>query len=122
MRQNQSDILFTVIGFLVRFLGTAGALILVTKFVPGFTVDSFYIALVVAVILGVLNITIKPILSILTLPLNIITLGLFSFVINAVLLILVSSFVEGFEVTGFVPALIGSVIIAVAGWVLHRIT
>lgn len=109
-------------GFLIRFLGTAATLILVTKFVPGFVVENFYIALIVAVILGVLNITIKPILSILTLPLNIITLGLFSFVINAVLLIFVSSFVDGFEVAGFVPALIGGVIIALAGWVLHRVT
>lgn len=109
-------------GLLMRFLGTVGAVLLAAYFVPGFTVDSFYIAAIVALILGVLNITIKPIISILTLPLNIITLGLFSFVINAVLLLLIASFVEGFHIVGFVPALLGGAIIGFVGWVAHRIT
>ena len=109
-------------GILVRFLGTAFALLLITRVLPGFVVDNFYTALIVALILGVLNITIKPILSILTLPLNIITLGLFSFVINAVLLLAVASFVEGFHIEGFIPAIVAGAIIAVVSWLLHRIT
>jgi|CXWL01.1.fsa_nt_gi putative membrane protein len=109
-------------GLIVRFVGTIFTLLLVTRLLPGFTVESFYTALIVAIVLGVLNVTIKPILSILTLPLNIITLGLFSFVINAVLLLLIASFVEGFHIEGFLPALIGGAIIAVVGWILDRIT
>ena len=109
-------------GFVIRFLGAVGAVLLAAYVVPGFVIGGFYTALIVAIVLGVLNITIKPILSILTLPLNIITLGLFSFVINAVLLLLIASFVEGFDIAGFVPALLGGAVIALVGWVLHRVT
>lgn len=109
-------------GFIARFLGTVLALFLAAYLVPGFAVESFYIAGVVAVILGVLNFTVKPILGLLTLPLNIITLGLFSFVINAGLILLIASFVEGFNVEGFVPALIGGAVIAVVNWVFERLT
>ena len=109
-------------GLIARFLGTVLALFLAAYLVPGFAVESFYIAGVVAVILGVLNFTVKPILGLLTLPLNIITLGLFSFVINAGLILLIASFVEGFNVEGFVPALIGGAVIAVVNWVFERLT
>lgn len=105
-----------------KFLGTVLALLLAAYLVPGFVVDSFYIAAVVAIIFGVLNFTVKPILMLLTLPLNIVTLGLFSFVINAGLILLVASFVEGFNVEGFVPALIGGVVIAVVNWIFDRLT
>ena len=117
-----SGILSNMIKLIVHFLGTVLAVLLAAYVVPGFVVDSFYIAAVIAVILGILNITIKPLLTLLTLPLNIITLGLFSFVINAVLLLLVASFVEGFHIDGFVPALVGAVVIAIVGGILHRIT
>ena len=107
---------------IVHFLGTVLAVLLAAYVVPGFVVTDFYIASIVAALLGFLNLTLKPILTLLTLPLNIITLGLFSFVINAGILLLIASFVQGFEVHGFVPALIGAVLIAVVSWVLHRIT
>ena len=102
-----------------RFLGTVLAVLAAAYFVPGFSVDSFYIAAVVAVVLGVLNITLKPILLLLTLPLNIITLGLFSFVINAGLLLLVASFVQGFAIEGFIPALLGGLVIGIVSWLVH---
>ena len=106
--------------FLVRFLGATLAVLLAAYLIPGFVVSGFYTALIVALILGVLNITIKPILVLLTLPLNLLTLGLFSFVINAALLLFIASFVEGFTVTGFVPALLGGVVIAVVNWIVHE--
>ena len=106
--------------FLVRFLGATLAVLLAAYLIPGFVVSGFYTALIVALILGVLNITIKPILVLLTLPLNLLTLGLFSFVINAALLLFIASFVEGFTVTGFVPALLGGVVIAVVNWLVHE--
>ena len=75
-----------------------------------------------ALVLGVLNITIKPILIILTLPLNILTLGLFTLVINAALLWLIATFVAGFTIDGFVPALLGGLVIALVSWILHKLT
>ena len=106
---------------LVHIFGTTLAVLLATYLVPGFVIGSFYTALLVAVVLGVLNVTIKPIIAILTLPLTIITLGLFSFVINAVLLLIIAHFLEGFHIDGFIPAIVGGAVIAIVGWVLHRI-
>ncbi|MBY0539758.1 phage holin family protein [Patescibacteria group bacterium] len=106
---------------ILKFLATVGALFLSAYLIPGFTVESFYTASIVALLLGVLNITLKPILVLLTLPLNIITLGLFTFVINAGLILGIASFVEGFDVSGFVPALLGGLVIAIVGWVVDRI-
>lgn len=106
---------------IAKFLATVFGLLLAAYVVPGFTVSGVYIASIVAVIFGILNITIKPVLTLLTLPLNIVTFGLFSLVINAGLILLVASFVEGFDVEGFVPALIGGVIIALIGWVVEKL-
>ena len=93
---------------LLRWVINAAALILVAEIVPGFHVDSFYHALVAALIIGLLNAIIRPVLILLTLPVNVLTLGLFTFVINALLLLLTSSFVRGFEVSGFFPAVFGA--------------
>lgn len=109
-------------GILVRFLGTVFALLLITHFVPGFSVDTIYTAFIIAVILGVVSITLKPLLLLVTLPINLLTLGLFSFIINALLLILVANFVPGFAIVGFMPALIGALILAAVHWVLERLT
>ncbi len=108
--------------FVVRFLGTVFAVLLAAYVVPGFSVANFYTGAIVALVLGVLNITIKPILLVLTLPLNLVTLGLFTFVINAFLIWFAALFVPGFTVNGFVPALLGGLIVAVVGWALHKLT
>ncbi len=105
---------------LVHVLATAITLILIANFVPGIEVSGLYIALVVAVIWGILGLTVRPILTILTLPINIITFGLFSFVLNALLFWLLSTFIEGFTVQGFIPALVGSAILSIVSWVLHK--
>ena len=79
-------------------------------------VASFTTALVVALILGLINAVIRPVLVLLTLPLTIVTLGLFIFVINGLLFWLVASFVAGFHVTGFWPAVFGAIVYSLISW------
>jgi putative membrane protein len=105
---------------LIRVLVTALTLIIITNYVPGIHVDGFYTAVVIAIIWGIFSITVRPILTILTLPINIITFGLFSFVLNALIFWGMASFIKGFEVHGFIAALIGSVIISAVSWILHK--
>ena len=108
-----------MIKILIKILVTAAALLLIAQYVPGITVASFYTALVVAVIWGILGLTVRPVLKLLTLPINIITFGLFSLVLNALLFWFLSTFIKGFVVAGFVPALIGTVILSIVAWALH---
>ncbi|NMC35769.1 phage holin family protein [Candidatus Beckwithbacteria bacterium] len=79
----------------------------------GVTVDGFLTALIVALVLGIINAILKPILLILTLPINILTLGLFTFVINAALVLLASHLISGFAVAGFFWALLFSFVVSV---------
>ena len=95
---------------LLKWVASALGLMLVSSLLPNFVIESFYTALVLSLILGILNVLIKPVLVIFTLPINILTLGLFSFVINAGLIWFASTFVKGFS-TDFQTALIASVII-----------
>lgn len=104
---------------LVYIIATALALLLISNLGIGIAVDNFYIALVVAVVWGLISLIVKPVLLLLTLPINILTLGLFSFVVNALLFWFISSFIQGFTVDGFVPALLGSVILSAVSWILH---
>ncbi|EKD90232.1 MAG: hypothetical protein ACD_31C00079G0001 [uncultured bacterium] len=87
---------------------------------PGTTVVDFTAALVVALVLGIINALLKPILLILTLPINILTLGLFTFILNALLIILVSNVVPGFIVDGFLAALIFGIVLSVVNTVVHN--
>ncbi len=105
---------------LVHILATALALLVISQLGIGITVASFYTALIVALVWGLVSITIKPILGLLTLPITLITFGLFSFILNALLFWFVASFIEGFAVAGFVPALLGSVILSGVSWIVHR--
>lgn len=104
-----------------RILLTALALLLVAELMPGITVSGLYPALISAVLLGVLNVFIRPILVILTLPITIITLGLFTFVINAILFWFVASFVTGFEVDSFLSAFIGSLIVSIVSAIGNKL-
>lgn len=97
---------------LVRLVLTASILLVATRIVPGFYVENIYVALIVALVLGVLNITIKPILFILTIPITILTLGLFSLIISASMLSLAAAMVPGFEVIGFLPVFVVSLFIS----------
>ncbi len=106
---------------LVEWIIKAFVLLVTTKLVPGFSIDSWTTALLVAIVLGILNLFIKPILLLLTLPATIITLGLFIFVINAVLLIIVSQLVPGFHIDSFGTALIAAVVITIVSTILNWI-
>lgn len=104
---------------LIKVLVTAVALLLISQYVPGIAVDNFYTALVVAIVWGIMGLTVRPVLKLLTLPINIITFGLFSLVLNALLFWALSTIIKGFAVAGFVPALVGTVILSVVAWALH---
>ena len=103
-----------------NFLGTVFAVMVAAEFVPGFFVTDFTVAAFVAVLLGVIGVMLRPILLLLTLPINLMTLGLFSFVINAGILLVLAQFIDGFDIQGFIPALLGGVVIAVIQWLAHR--
>ena len=96
---------------LFRWVINAIALIVVASAIPGFGIETFYNALIAALILGLVNALIRPLLFILTLPVTILTLGLFSFVINALMIWLASTIVKGFVVEGFVPAFLAALLL-----------
>lgn len=97
--------------FLLTWLVTAIALMITAYIVPGFAVNSFGAALIAAIVLGLVNAIIKPLLVILTLPLTILTLGLFLFVVNGIVIWLAGAITPGFQVTGLLPALVGSIVL-----------
>lgn len=103
---------------ILRWIVNALALLLVAYIVPGFVLTGLYPALIAALILGLANAIVRPVLLLLTLPINILTLGLFTFVVNAVLLWFVATIVKGFEITSFGTAVLGAVIL----WVIGMIT
>jgi len=99
---------------IVRLALVILALLSASAWIPGIEVENFYFALIAAILLGLANITIKPILTILTLPVHLVTFGLSALVVNAGVFWLISTFVEGFYVDGFLPALLGSFVVSVA--------
>ena len=103
---------------LVRWLLLASALLLVAYLYPGVSVTSFGSAMIAAFIIGVFNTLLRPILVLLTLPVTLLTLGLFLFVINALMFWAAAQVLDGFAVNGFVAALIGSLIYSVIGMVI----
>jgi len=94
------------------------AIVVASYLIGGIRVDGFFSALFAAAILGVLNVFFRPVLLILTLPINILTFGLFTFVINAMMLKMASGVISGFHVHGFWPAVFGSLVISVVNWAL----
>lgn len=105
-------------GVLIRWLVLTISIILTSYLVNGIYVESFFSALFAALVLGILNALFRPVLIVITLPINILTLGLFTFVINALLLKMVSGVVPGFHVYGFWSAVFGSLIISLVSWLL----
>ena len=106
---------------LIKILITSGLVLLIANFMPGVHVTGFTTALIVAIVLGLLNIFIKPILVILTLPVTIITLGLFLLVINALIILLCTKIVGGFSVDTFWTALFFSVILSLLQSIMNGI-
>ena len=103
---------------IVRWLLLAAALLLVARIYPGVVVASFGSAMIAAFVIGLFNTLLRPILVLLTLPVTILTLGLFLFVINALMFYFAASVLQGFHVTGFVAALIGSLLYSLCGLVI----
>ncbi len=103
---------------ILRWLLLAAALLLVTSVVPGVVVKSFGAALLAAFVLGLLNTLVRPVLVLLTLPVTLLTLGLFLFVINALLFWAAAKMLDGLEVSGFGAALLGSLAYSLCGLVI----
>ncbi len=98
---------------LVNILVKGIAVFAASYILPGVTVNNFWNAIVVGIFIGIMNAFVKPILLILTLPINILTLGLFTFVINAILILFVDRIVPGFKVEGFLTALVFAFVLSV---------
>ncbi|MFH1509177.1 MAG: phage holin family protein [bacterium] len=103
---------------IIRLLANTVAILLISYYMPGVSVDSFTKALIAAVILGLVNAVIRPILMLLSMPIRLMTLGLFTFIINALMVWLVSYIVDGFEIDGFTTA----IVFALLMWLVSLIT
>lgn len=102
--------------FLLKLILSALAVVIGAYIIPGVSVNGFISALIVAIVLGLLNASLKPLLVILTIPVTVITLGLFLLVINVIVIYVADWFVGGFHVTGFIPALLFSFVLTVLNW------
>lgn len=107
--------------FIINLLISSLAIFATAQITPGVIIDTFATSIVVAIVFGVVNAVIKPLLIIFTLPINIMTLGLFTFVINALVVLLVDYLVPGFRVDGFFIALVFSIVLSIVNMVLFSI-
>ena len=106
----------------LRYLGTVAAVFLTVNLVPGISVVGGWVTiLLIALVWSVIMMVVKPVLTILTLPITIITLGLFSFILNALLFWAMTLIVPGFVVAGFLPALLGALVLSILSWLIHKI-
>ncbi|MBI2109493.1 MAG: phage holin family protein [Parcubacteria group bacterium] len=106
---------------IAKWLIVALSFLLAAYYVPGISVETFYTALILAFVWGVISLLFRPILIFLTLPITLITFGLFTLVINALLFMFLSTFVKGFEVEGFVSAFLGALIVSLASWFGNKV-
>ncbi len=106
---------------LVVWLINAVALLAVPWLITSIHIDSFAAALLAALLLGLVNTVLRPLLVLLTLPVTILTLGLFIFVINGLLFMLVAAFVPGFHVAGLLSAMLGAILYSVVSWLLSAL-
>jgi putative membrane protein len=107
--------------FIIRLAINALVLLGAAYIIPGIHVASLYTAIIVAIVLGIINTIVRPVLFVLTLPINILTLGLFSFVLNGLLFWFVASFVKGFTVDTFLAALLGSLFVAICNSIASKL-
>lgn len=110
-----------MIRLLTRWVLFALALLFTAWIVPGISFANFQTALLAAFVMGLVNLFIRPIILILTLPLNLLTLGLLTFIINALMFLLVAKIVAGFIITGFLAALLGSILLSIISIFINRI-
>ncbi len=106
--------------FITKILLNALALFLLAEYLPGFSIDKVSTAIIAALVFGLLNVSLKPILLILTLPINVLTLGLFTLVINGSLLLLVSKLLDGFAIKGLLTAILASLVLSVVSYLAGK--
>ena len=106
-------------GIFVRWLTLTVAIVSTSYLLDGIHISGFFSALLAAAILGILNAFLRPIALVLTLPINILSLGFFTFIINALMLKMASGIIAGFDVTGFWTAIFGSLLISIISWLLN---
>lgn len=107
---------------ILRFLGTVAAVLLTVNIVPGITIaEGWTTILLVALVWSIITMVIRPILTILTLPITIITFGLFALVLNAILFYAMTWIVPGFEVSGFFAALLGALVLSIISWFIQKV-
>ena len=107
--------------FFIRWILFALAIVFIAWIIPDISVENFWSALLVCVVIAIINAFIKPIIQFISIPINFLTLGLFSFVINALLFMLAGAITPGFEVEGFLSALIGSIILSLLSLGINKI-
>lgn len=107
--------------FVLQLLLTALAAFLAAKITPGVTITSYWSAILLAIVLGLLDVFVKPLLEFISIPVTVLTLGLFMLVINAVIILLASWLLNSFQVTGFWTAMLYSIIFSVISWIIGLI-
>tara|TARA_B110001454_G_C12651413_1_gene405575 strand:- start:462 stop:800 length:339 start_codon:yes stop_codon:yes gene_type:complete len=107
--------------YIIKILLTAIAVFVIANVLPGVSIESYFISIIVAVVIGLLDSLVKPILVILTIPITIITLGLFLFIINAFIILIADYFVNGFGVNNIIWAAIFSMLLSLLQSVLYRV-
>jgi putative membrane protein len=108
--------------FLIHLLINGFAVFVAAYILEGVRVESFLTAVIVSIVLGIVNALIKPILSIIALPITILTLGLFNFILNGLMILLVTKVVPGFSVENFWWAVLFSFVLSIVNWFLHLLT
>jgi putative membrane protein len=107
---------------ILRYLGTVAAVVLTVNIVPGIAISGGWTTtLLVALVWSVITMVIRPVLSILTLPITILTLGIFSFILNALLFWAMTLIVPGFDVAGFFAAFLGVIVLSILTWLIQKI-
>jgi putative membrane protein len=104
---------------IIRLLVSALAVLIAARLIPGIEVNGYKGALIAAVVLGLFNVTIRPVILLLTLPLNLLTLGLFSWVINGFLFWIVGNILDGFKVHDFAAAFLGALLVTLLSWIVN---
>ena len=107
--------------YLVHWLVATVALMLTAYIVPGFRISSFGAAMIAAVVVGFVNMFIWPILAFFTIPLTVVTFGLFLLVVNGFSLKIAAALSPGFNIDGFLPAIIGSIVLSLVGWLVRLV-
>jgi putative membrane protein len=110
-----------MIHFILRWMVSGLAVLITSKIIPGFKIESFFAACIAVIFIGLANAILWPILFIFTLPINILTLGFFTFVINGAVLKVCAALVPGFVITSWWSAILGSIVLSFVGMALHYV-